>query len=251
MGPLETGEYASAFARLVEELGCESVWVVEHAVMCVDYASAYPYDPSGRSPFSSNVVLPDPLVWLSYVAAATRRIRLATGILILPQRNPVLLAKAVASLDRISGGRMLLGVGVGWVREEAEAVGTAFEERGRRTDEYLEVMRTLWRERPASFRGLQLDFVFVKLPDVAAVRRFGGAELPAGEHQPQPRFSHAGIPHEHDLGVGIMSGSLAWLSTPRFLPQDYAVVQPPDPDDSVPFAKRRQNRYGGMQGETA
>jgi probable F420-dependent oxidoreductase len=158
LAPLETGEYAAAFGRLVEELGFESVWTVEHHVMCVEYASVYPYSRNGRSPFAADVVQPDPLIWLSYLAAATRRLRLATGILILPFRNPVVLAKTLASLDRISGGRLLLGIGVGWVREEAEALGVEFAGRGRRADEYIEVMRTLWREPVASFHGEFVNF---------------------------------------------------------------------------------------------
>lgn len=158
LAPLETGEYAAAFGRLLEELGFESVWTVEHHVMCVEYASVYPYSQDGRSPFAADVVQPDPLIWLSYLAAATQRLRLATGILILPFRNPVVLAKTLASLDRISGGRLLLGIGVGWVREEAEALGVEFAGRGRRADEYIEVMRTLWREPVASFHGEFVNF---------------------------------------------------------------------------------------------
>lgn len=153
MGPIEDGEYASRFAQIAEEFGFESLWVVEHAVMCVEYASVYPYNPSGRSPFAAEVTQPDPLVWLSWVASATKSIRLATGVLILPQRNPVILAKSLASLDHLSGGRMMLGMGVGWVREEAEAVGVAFENRGARANEAIEVMRTLWRESEADFDG--------------------------------------------------------------------------------------------------
>jgi probable F420-dependent oxidoreductase len=158
LAPLEEGDYAVAFARLAESLDFESVWVVDHVVMCPEYASRYPYDPSGRSPFDADVVQPDPLVWLAYVAAATRRIRLATGILILPQRNPVVLAKTLASLDRLSGGRLLLGIGVGWVREEAEAVGTSFSDRGRRTDEAIEAMRALWRQPVSRYRGAFVRF---------------------------------------------------------------------------------------------
>ena len=158
LAPLETGEYAAAFGRLVEELGFESVWTVEHHVMCVEYQSVYPYSHNGRSPFAADTVQPDPLIWLSYLAAATQRLRLATGILILPFRNPVVLAKTLASLDRISGGRLLLGIGVGWVREEAEALGVDFSMRGRRADEYIEVMRTLWREPVASFHGEFVNF---------------------------------------------------------------------------------------------
>ena len=158
VAPVETGGFAVGFARLVEELGFESVWVVEHVVMAVEYASVYPYDPSGRSPFHARVAQPDPLLWLAYVASATERVRLATGVLNLPQRNPLILAKEAASLDRLSGGRLVLGVGVGWVREEAEAVGTGFEDRGRRADEYVEAMRTLWRDDVASFDGRYVRF---------------------------------------------------------------------------------------------
>jgi probable F420-dependent oxidoreductase len=158
IAPVEEGEFAVAFAQLAEEHGFESIWVVEHVVMAVEYQSVYPYDPSGRSPFIADVAQPDPLLWLSYVAAATRHIRLATGVLILPQRNPLILAKELASLDRLCGGRVELGIGMGWVREEAEALGTSFDNRGHRADEYIAVMRTLWREPVASFRGEFVNF---------------------------------------------------------------------------------------------
>lgn len=158
IGRVEDGRFARDFARLAEELGFESVWVVDHVVMNVEYSSVYPYDPSGRSPFTPQTVQPDPLIWLSYVAAATERIRLATGVLILPQRNPLVLAKETASLDRLSGGRLELGIGVGWVREEADAVGVSFEDRGRRADEFIEAMRALWRQPAASYAGKHVRF---------------------------------------------------------------------------------------------
>jgi probable F420-dependent oxidoreductase len=180
IGPVESPEFAVAFARLAEEHGFESLWVVEHVVMAVEYRSVYPYDPSGRSPFTAEVAQPDPLVWLSYVAAATTRLRLATGVLILPQRNPLILAKELASLDRLSGGRVELGIGVGWVREEAEALGTRFEERGRRADEYVAVMRTLWREPVASFDGEFVRFAgMVSRPQPAQP---GGVPIVVGGH---------------------------------------------------------------------
>jgi probable F420-dependent oxidoreductase len=158
VAPVDDGRFVVRFARMVEELGFESLWVVEHVVMKVDYRSVYPYDPSGRSPFTAQVSQPDPLVLLSYIAAATERIRLATGVLIVPQRNPLILAKEAASLDRLSGGRLELGIGVGWVKEESEALGVNFENRGRRTDEYIDAMRTLWREPVARFRGEHVRF---------------------------------------------------------------------------------------------
>ena len=100
--------------------------------------------------------LADPLIWLTWVAAHTSHIRLATGILILPERNPVVLAKELATLHTMSNGRVDLGIGVGWLREEFDAVGIPWERRGDRTDEYIEAMRTLWDVDHASFRG---DFV--------------------------------------------------------------------------------------------
>lgn len=180
IAPVASGEFAVAFAAAAEEQGFESIWVVEHVVMAVDYRSVYPYDPSGRSPFTADVVQPDPLVWLSYVAARTRRIRLATGVLILPQRNPLILAKELATLDRLSGGRMELGVGIGWVREEAEAVGSTFDDRGRRADEYIEAMRTLWREPVASFAG---EFVrFTRVVSEPRPVQPGGVPIVIGGH---------------------------------------------------------------------
>ncbi len=98
----------------------------------------------------------DPLIGLSFVAAATSTIRIATGVLLLPEHNPVLVAKQAATLDTLSGGRLTLGIGIGWSREEFDALGVPFERRGARTEEYVDAMRTLWRDDVASFDG---DFV--------------------------------------------------------------------------------------------
>jgi probable F420-dependent oxidoreductase len=152
-GPFTEAEGAVAVARAAEAAGFESLWTVEHVVVPAGYAPRYPYDPSGRMPGGEDAPLPDPLVWLAYVAAATSTINLATGIVILPQRNPVVLAKEAATLDRMSGGRLLLGIGVGWLEEEFRALGVPFEGRGRRTDEYVGAMRALWTEEKASYDG--------------------------------------------------------------------------------------------------
>jgi probable F420-dependent oxidoreductase len=180
MAPLEEPDYATAFAQLAERSGFESLWTVDHVVMCPEYDSKYPYSPTGRSPFHADVVQPDPLIWLAHAGAATTRIRLATGILILPLRNPVVLAKTLASLDRLTRGRVLLGIGVGWVREEAEAVGVPFEQRGRRTDEYIEAMRVLWRSDRSSYAG-----EFVRFHDVVSRPKPvqpGGVPIHIGGH---------------------------------------------------------------------
>ena len=122
------------------------------------YTSTYPYDPSGKMPGPETSDIPDPLMWLAYLASATSSIRLATGILILPQRNPVVLAKELATLDKLSKGRLDLGIGVGWLEEEFEAIGVPFAGRGQRTDEYVAAMRALWTEDKASFHGETADF---------------------------------------------------------------------------------------------
>ncbi|MDJ0496295.1 MAG: LLM class F420-dependent oxidoreductase [Acidimicrobiia bacterium] len=143
-------EHAVALAQSAEAAGFDSLWTYDHVVIPQGYASHYPYSPSGRAPGLGRAPMPDSLVWLSYVAAHTSRILLGTGVLILPLRNPLVLAKQVASLDVLSGGRVRLGVGVGWLEEEFDAVGVPFSERGSRADESIEVMRTLWASDDAS-----------------------------------------------------------------------------------------------------
>jgi probable F420-dependent oxidoreductase len=140
-------------ARAAEDAGFESVWTVEHVVYPDDYASPYPYSPDGKMPARRDTPIPDPLVWLAYVASATTTLKLATGILILPQRNPVVLAKELATLDHLSGGRVELGIGVGWLEEEFDALGVPWARRGARTDEYVGAMRALWAADGASFKG--------------------------------------------------------------------------------------------------
>lgn len=156
-------EGAAALGVAAEEAGFESLWTVEHVLWPEGYESTYPYSETGRMPGDHRSVIPDPLVWLTFVAARTQRLRLATGILILPQRNPAVLAKEVATLDMLSGGRTLLGIGVGWLEEEFDALGVPFSGRGRRTDEYVEVLRTLWSagDDAASHAGEFMQFAGV------------------------------------------------------------------------------------------
>jgi len=155
------GPGAVAAAQAAEAAGFESFWTIEHVVYPDDYASAYPYSPDGRMPAVSSTPMPDLLIWLAYVASATSSLRLATGILILPQRNPVVLAKELATLDHLSGGRVELGIGVGWLREEFDALGVPWERRGARTDEYVAAMRALWAGDGASFAGEFASFMSV------------------------------------------------------------------------------------------
>jgi len=151
-------EGAIAIAQAAEAAGFESLWTVEHVVVPAGYQSEYPYSDTGRMPGTEDVAIPDPLIWLTYVAGATNTIRLATGILILAERNPVVTAKEVATLDMLSGGRVTLGVGAGWLREEFDAIGVPFERRGLRLDENIEAMRALWTEDKPTYHGEFVSF---------------------------------------------------------------------------------------------
>lgn len=158
---LADGGPALEFVSAAEKAGFESVWAIEHVVYPEDYVSAYPYDPSGQMPVRRDSPVPDPLIWLAHVSAVTHRIRLGTGVMVLPQRNPIVLAKEVATLDHLSGGRMELGIGVGWLREEFEALGVPWERRGARTDDYVAAMRALWAGDRAEHHGEFVDFTGV------------------------------------------------------------------------------------------
>jgi probable F420-dependent oxidoreductase len=157
-GAMVTPEGAAAVARHAEQAGFESIWTVEHVVVPGGYESKYPYNRSGKMAGGDDVPIPDPLIWLSYVAAHTQTLKLATGMLILPQRSPLITAKELATLDVLSHGRVVLGVGIGWLREEFEAIGVDFETRGRRTVESIEAMRVLWSEDQPSYEGSTVRF---------------------------------------------------------------------------------------------
>jgi probable F420-dependent oxidoreductase len=145
-------DYIGEAARYLESTGFHSMWVPEHVLFFPDYASRYPYSPSGRVPGDPEGVL-DPFATLTFVAAQTSRIRLGTGVCLVPQRQPVYTAKAVADLDYLSRGRVDFGVGIGWLEEEFNALGMSFSARARRTLEYIDAMRALWTQAPASFEG--------------------------------------------------------------------------------------------------
>ncbi len=150
---------AVALAQAAEEAGFSSIWTVDHVVVPQDYKSAYPYDPSGRmGDGREDLQLPDPLIYMAFIASVTRTIRLATGILIVPQRNPVVTAKQIATLDALSGGRIDLGIGVGWLEEEFTAIGAPFNDRGKRTDESIAAMRAMWSQDVAEYHGNLIDF---------------------------------------------------------------------------------------------
>lgn len=160
-GPFSRPELFGQLAREAEEFGFESLWTVEHVVVPQPH-TPYPGSKDGQMPGGDDVAIPDPLIPLGYAAAVTSRIKLATGIVILPQRHPLYLAKQLATIDLLSHGRMLLGIGSGWMKEEFDAVGADFHRRGAITDESIQAMRALWRDSPASFHGKHFHFHDVK-----------------------------------------------------------------------------------------
>jgi probable F420-dependent oxidoreductase len=153
VGPFGQAEHAAFLGQRCDEVGVESLWTVEHVVVPQGYEAQYPYSKDGRMPGAEDSPIPDPIVWLSFMAGVTERVRLGTGILILPQRHPVYVAKAFASLDQLSGGRALLGVGIGWMKDEFEVLGIPFAERAPRTEESCQALRSLWSPGATPFDG--------------------------------------------------------------------------------------------------
>jgi probable F420-dependent oxidoreductase len=147
--PVALGEVA----RLAEDLGYHSVFVADHVVMPRALASKYPYSRDGSFPYDPDRDWLDPMVALGFLAARTRTIRIGTSITVLPMRHPIVTAKQVATADHLSGGRVIFGVGVGWMAEEFTLLGESFHDRGRRMDEYLRLVKTLWTEKNPTFAG--------------------------------------------------------------------------------------------------
>ncbi|HEX2440272.1 MAG TPA: LLM class F420-dependent oxidoreductase [Methylomirabilota bacterium] len=184
LGRYSNGPAAVELAQAAEAAGFDSIWTVEHVIVPAQYQSKYPYSPSGKMGSGlEDFPIPDPLIWLAYIASATRSIKLGTAILILPQRNPVVTAKAVSTLDHLAGGgRVLLGIGVGWLAEEFATLGVPFDDRGPRTDEYVAAMRALWSQERASFHGrfVNFDDVFCRpRPPAGRIPIVVGGDTPA------------------------------------------------------------------------
>jgi probable F420-dependent oxidoreductase len=174
----------ATIAQHAERLNFGTLWAGEHVVVFDSYESKYPYTENGEMPLVRDADFLDPIVALTYAAAVTKNIQLATGICLVPEHNPIVLAKQVASLDYLSAGRFALGIGIGWSEEEFRALGVPFERRAQRSNEYLEAMRKLWGEDRASFAGEFVRFEAARMnPKPVAKERmpiyFGGESLPA------------------------------------------------------------------------
>jgi probable F420-dependent oxidoreductase len=151
-------QHYATVAVVAEQNGFESVWMPEHLVLPAELPATYLYTESGQPPIAAGTPLYDPWIVLAAIAQATERIRLATNVYILPLRHPLATARAVVTLDRVSRGRVTLGVGVGWLEEEFDALGQSFRDRGRRTDEIIPLLRRLWSEEVIEHRGEHYEF---------------------------------------------------------------------------------------------
>jgi probable F420-dependent oxidoreductase len=152
-GPAATREAVTLFARRAEALGYDSLWVSDHVVIPWQIGSRYPYNATGDFPLPPSTDFLEPLTVLALVAGVTSRIRLGTSVLVLPHRHPVLTAKMLATLDHLAPGRVILGAGVGWMREEIELFGVPYASRGAWSDEAIAIMRACWREERVTFKG--------------------------------------------------------------------------------------------------
>jgi len=180
------GALLRSFAANAERLGVATLWVPEHVVLIDQYASKYPYSQDGQLPAPTDAPILDPFLALMCMASATSKIRLATGICLVPEHNPLVLAKVTATLDYLSGGRFALGVGIGWLEEEFVAMGIPWEHRAKRTREYIEAMRRLWGDPLSTYHGEFVDFEKVR----ANPKPVRGANLPVffgGESGPALR----------------------------------------------------------------
>ncbi len=153
VGGAASAQQIARVARAAEAAGFDSLWAFDHVVLRPDQGSDYPYSEDGRFLVPAESAFLEPLTLLTYAAAVTERVELGTAVLVLPMRAPVLHAKLIATLDHLAGGRVILGAGVGWWKEEFEALSMPFDRRGARMDEYLQVLRDLWENERGAFKG--------------------------------------------------------------------------------------------------
>lgn len=158
-GPMATPAGLKALVERGEELGFSHIGIPDHVVIPKDFDSLYPYSRTGASPFGGDGTFMEQLAQMAYVAGISKRARLLTTVMVVPHRNPVHTAKTIATIDVLTGGRVTIGCGAGWLKEEFEALGAPdFERRGKATDEYLEAFKTLWTDESPEYHGEFVDF---------------------------------------------------------------------------------------------
>jgi probable F420-dependent oxidoreductase len=201
----DQGEWLSLVQR-ADQLGFDAVWFADHVITPTHYAPNYPYSATGRPMYTVDTPIMDPWISIAYMAGLTKRIKFGTGVYILPERNPVLTARIVASAQYYSGGRVIFGVGAGWMEEEYQAVGENFHNRGKRMDEMVEIIRLLWSGKAVEYKGELYSFPevrFVPAPSPAIPIIFGGetdAALNRAARVGDGWFGLAGT-LEHTLGL--------------------------------------------------
>ena len=181
-GPAATRDTLMAFARRMEALGYDSLWVSDHVVIPWEIRSRYPYSATGDFPLPPTTDFLEPLTVLALVAGVTERAKLGTTVLVLPHRHPVLAAKMLATIDHLAPGRVILGAGVGWMREEVELLGAPYERRGAWSDEAIRVMRACWTQERATFTG-----EFFRIPPISSAPKPARGTIPIwiGGHSPR------------------------------------------------------------------
>jgi probable F420-dependent oxidoreductase len=180
LGPLSDPDTMAHIARTAEQCGFESLWAPDHSAIPDGHQTKCPYTPNGQIPGGPNAPLVEPISTLSFLAGLTSKIKLGTAVMILPQRHPFYVAKELATLDLISKGRAILGIGSGWCAEEFGALGLDFRQRGKRTDEAMQALRTLWRDDPSTFEGTH--FTFRRIRSFPKPVQEGGVPILVGGH---------------------------------------------------------------------
>ena len=254
MGPSPTPTGAIQLATAAEDAGLESLWTGEHVAVPAGYQSEYPYSESGKMAGDGAAPMAEPFVWYAYVAARTTRIRFNTGILVLPQRQPVLVAKQAATLAVLSGERFALGVGGGWLREEFEALGADFDTRVGRLEEYVAAMRALWAAPMADFSGKYLSFSQLQLsprpPSGAVPVIFGGHTEPAARRA--GRLGDGFFPAKGSVEEVAHLFALARESAEKAGRDPNASSSPSTtPRSSMPRRRRRRSSAGAASAPTA
>ena len=213
--PAERG--IARMASVLESSGFASVWVSDHVVMPATVRSRYPYADDGVATWATDDPWYDSIVALAMAAAVTDAVELGTAVLVLPQRNPVVLAKQVASLDRLAGGRVVLGVGAGWLAEEFAALATPFDSRGDRTDEWIDLLRACWTGRPDRFDGahyqLPADVVCEPTPARPVPILVGGTTRAALRRARQRGDGWLGIQSADAIDVAAIEGAVTQLDS--------------------------------------
>jgi probable F420-dependent oxidoreductase len=181
-GAFTAPDLMAHLATTADRCGIESMWTIEHVVIPQGFKTPYPYSRDGKLPGGETGPILDPLIPLSFCAAITSKIRFGTAVMILPQRHPIYVAKELATIDVMSGGRAMLGVGSGWLKEEFEALQQDFHTRGARTDEAIGAIRALWREDPSTFEGKY--YKFREMRSFPKPVKKGGIPIHIGGHSP-------------------------------------------------------------------